>query len=140
MQRDEQSGRFVRRQSQQRNRRARNQFSGSGGGGGGGYRRRATVPTALGLLAGSGIGAAAMWLMDPARGRGRRAWLGQKATRLLNETGDFMRATGRHLANKSKGYYYETRSAAECAMQGITSAAGEAGQQQPEQSTANLSA
>src|SRR5439155_17215224 len=87
----------------------------------------------LGLLA---LGRGAMWLMDPARGRGRRAWLGQKATRRLNETGDFMRATGRHLANKSKGYYYETRSAAECAMSSITGESAE----QPDPSTANLSA
>ena len=62
----------------------------------------------------------AMWLLDPDRGRSRRAWLAQKATRAANETGRFMRATGRHLRNKSKGYYYETRSAAECAMSGLT--------------------
>ena len=88
---------------------------------------------AAGLLA---LGLGAMWLLDPGRGRGRRAWIGQKATRLLHETGDFMRATGRHLANKSKGYYYETRSAAECAMSSITGESAE----QPDPSTANLSA
>jgi gas vesicle protein len=53
-------------------------------------------------------GVGAMWLFDPARGRGRRAWLGQKATRAVNETGRFMRATGRHFRNKAKGYYHET--------------------------------
>src|SRR4051812_48284962 len=57
--------------------------------------------TAIGCVA-AGLGA--MYLMDPDRGRGRRAWIGQKANRFLNETGAFMRATGRHVANKSRGY------------------------------------
>ena len=57
------------------------------------------------------LGLGAMWLLDPDRGRGRRAWIGQKTNRLLNETGRFMRATGRHLANKSKGYYHDSRKA-----------------------------
>jgi hypothetical protein len=64
----------------------------------------------LGLVA---LSVAATWLFDPDRGRGRRAWLAQKATRYLNETGDFMRATGRHLRNKTRGYYHESRSAVE---------------------------
>ena len=62
----------------------------------------------LGLVA---LSVAATWLFDADRGRGRRAWLSQKATRYLNETGDFMRATGRHLRNKTRGYYHEGRSA-----------------------------
>jgi hypothetical protein len=57
------------------------------------------------------LGLGAMWLFDPDRGRGRRAWIGQKTNRLVNETGNFMRATGRHLANKSRGYYHESRKA-----------------------------
>lgn len=65
------------------------------------------------------LGLGAMWLFDPTRGRGRRAWVGQKATRVLNETGQFMRATGRHLANKSKGYYHEGRKAAGNAGQSL---------------------
>jgi hypothetical protein len=59
---------------------------------------------AVGALA-AGIGA--MWLFDPNRGRSRRAWIGQKATRLVNETGDFFWATGRHLRNKSRGYAHD---------------------------------
>ena len=57
------------------------------------------------------LGLGAMWLFDPDRGRARRAWIGQKTNRLLNETGRFMRATGRHVANKGKGYYHESRRA-----------------------------
>ena len=64
----------------------------------------------LGLIA---LSVAATWLFDPQRGRGRRAWLAQKATRYMNETGDFMRATGRHLRNRARGAYYEGRSAVE---------------------------
>lgn len=65
--------------------------------------------TALGTLA---LGVGAMWLLDPARGRGRRAWLVQKAQRVINETGKMARATGRHWRNKSQGYYHGTASLA----------------------------
>jgi len=56
------------------------------------------------------VGASAMWLFDPDRGRARRAWIGQKITRAIHEIGDFASATGRHFRNKAKGYYHETRS------------------------------
>jgi hypothetical protein len=68
----------------------------------------AVTATALSALA---LGAGAMWLFDANRGRARRAWLGQKANRFMNEIGKFGRATGRHLSNKAKGYYHETASA-----------------------------
>jgi len=74
----------------------------------------------LGLIA---LTAAATWLLDPQRGRGRRAWMAQKATRYVNETGEFMRATGRHLRNRAKGAYYEGRTAVEGAVEGMTGAA-----------------
>jgi hypothetical protein len=66
------------------------------------------------------LGLGAMWLLDPDRGRGRRAWIGQKTNRLLNETGRFMRATGRHVANKSKGYYYQGRKAVGSAAEDLS--------------------
>jgi hypothetical protein len=66
------------------------------------------------------LGLGAMWLFDPERGRSRRAWIGQKTNRLLNETGTFMRATGRHLANKGKGYYHESRKAVGNAGQSLS--------------------
>jgi gas vesicle protein len=75
---------------------------------------------ALGGLSVAALSIAATWLFDPNLGRSRRAWLAQKATRALNETGDFMRATGRHLRNRAKGVYYETRSAAEETFQNIS--------------------
>jgi hypothetical protein len=88
-----------------------------------GHRRRGGVSpstasgAALGALA---IGVGAMWLLDPARGRGRRAWVGQKATRFFNQTGRFLNATGRHLRNKGKGYYYETTGAVRHAGEYLT--------------------
>jgi hypothetical protein len=76
------------------------------------HRSRVGVGTAGAGAAGALLlGLGAMWLFDPDRGRGRRAWIGQKTNRLINETGRFMRATGRHVANKGKGYYYEGRRA-----------------------------
>jgi hypothetical protein len=62
------------------------------------------------------LGVGAMWLFDPNRGRGRRAWIGQKITRCLNETGQFMNATGRHLRNKARGYAHEAGSLAQSAI------------------------
>jgi len=78
--------------------------------------------TALGALA---LGAGAMWLFDAARGRGRRAWIGQKATHFMHEIGSFGRATGRHLRNKAKGYYYETSSAVRDRAQDLAGTVGQ---------------
>ena len=59
----------------------------------GGSRRRSHEHDVSTTTAGAGaagallLGLGAMWLLDPDRGRGRRAWIGQKTNRLLNETG-----------------------------------------------------
>ena len=92
----------------------------------------ATTATLSGVAA-LAVGVGAMWLFDPRQGRGRRAWIGQKATRVLNETGQFMRATGRHLRNKAQGYYHETASAAQ---QGYSSLTGGQPQSTGEESSA----
>jgi len=101
------------------------------------FERHTIAPAAVAAtsagLAALAIGASAMWLFDPDRGRARRAWIGQKLQRTVNETGQFMRATGRHLANKGQGYYYETRSAAEGAMDtAMSKLGGASGQSQPQ--------
>lgn len=54
-------------------------------------------------------GAALMYVLDPDRGRGRRAWVGQQVTALLNDTGTFFRRTGRHLMNRARGTAHEAR-------------------------------
>jgi gas vesicle protein len=81
------------------------------------------------------VGAGAMWFFDPDRGRARRAWIGQKLTRAMNEIGDFARATGRHLRNKSKGYYHDGKAAVCDAAQAVGVVAGE---EQPAATSAPL--
>lgn len=64
------------------------------------------VSAATALAAGLGL----MYLLDPTDGARRRSWLLGKATRCANETGDFFRRTGRHLANRSRGMAHDTQS------------------------------
>ena len=66
----------------------------------------ATVSAVAALAAGVGL----MYLLDPTDGARRRNTLLAKATRCLNETGDFARRTGRHLANRSRGVAHDTQS------------------------------
>ncbi|HEX8524215.1 MAG TPA: hypothetical protein VF669_18315 [Tepidisphaeraceae bacterium] len=53
------------------------------------------------------LGCAAMYFFDARLGRSRRAYVMQKAGKFVRDTGDLARSTGRHLANKSRGYYHE---------------------------------
>jgi gas vesicle protein len=55
------------------------------------------------------LGAGLMYVLDPERGRGRRAWLGQKTTSILNDCGTMFRRTGRDLMNRARGTMYEAR-------------------------------
>jgi len=54
------------------------------------------------------IGVGLMYLMDPQRGRSRRAWLGDKLTSLVRQTGRTFYGTGRDLANRAYGVAAET--------------------------------
>ncbi len=56
--------------------------------------------TGLGTLL---AGAAAMYLFDPQRGRGRRAYLRDQFTHIVGEAGTAFRKTGTHLRNKMQG-------------------------------------
>lgn len=47
------------------------------------------------------LGAGLMYILDPERGRGRRAWLTNKASQILGDTGTTFRRTGRDLMNKA---------------------------------------
>lgn len=55
------------------------------------------------------LGAGMMYVLDPERGRGRRAWIGQKATRIFNDCGTMFRRTGRDLMNRARGTVAEAR-------------------------------
>lgn len=62
--------------------------------------------TGLGTLV---AGAAAMYFLDPQRGRGRRAYVRDQFTHIVNETGTAFRKTGTHLRNKMQGVAASTR-------------------------------
>jgi len=49
------------------------------------------------------LGAGCAYLFDPDRGRARRAYFADKSSSIMNEAGQFMRRTGRHLSNKMYG-------------------------------------
>lgn len=57
------------------------------------------------------VGAGSMYFLDPARGRARRAWIGDKVGAIVRRTGRRARGWGHHLSNKSQGYYARARSA-----------------------------
>jgi hypothetical protein len=62
---------------------------------------------ALGAL---GIGAGAMFLLDPDRGRRRRAVLRDRTSRVARKTGEAIGITARDLSNRSRGILHELRS------------------------------
>jgi hypothetical protein len=64
------------------------------------------------LLAGVGIGAAAMYLLDPEEGRRRRALLRDQLVKARRVTSEAMEGRSRDMANRARGAAAETRSAA----------------------------
>lgn len=63
----------------------------------------------LTLLSGIGIGAALMYVLDPDRGRRRRALMKDKARHLTNKAADEAGKMSRDLSNRIKGLVAETR-------------------------------
>lgn len=61
------------------------------------------------LLSGIAIGAAATWVMDPDRGRRRRALMRDKAIRASRVTGEVLDTTMHDIYNRSRGIAVETR-------------------------------
>jgi gas vesicle protein len=59
------------------------------------------------------IGAAAMYLLDPQRGRARRARVVEQATSVVNRTGRTCSAVGRDLRNRATGAAHRARSLVE---------------------------
>src|SRR3982750_4159873 len=65
----------------------------------------------LTLLAGGiGLGAALMYLLDPDRGRRRRALVRDQLASVVNKTPDAMATTARDLSNRARGLAAEARS------------------------------
>jgi uncharacterized membrane protein len=65
--------------------------------------------TALSALTCFAAGAGLMYLLDPARGRARRAMMRDKAVSTAGETGTGLRRTGQYLRDSSRGLVAETR-------------------------------
>jgi general stress protein 26 len=60
------------------------------------------------LIGGAGLGAALMYLFDPDRGRGRRAYLSDKTKSLSNKTNRYIEKTKLDLSNRVQGVMAET--------------------------------
>ncbi len=71
---------------------------------------RNTIGYAMGALATAGLGAAAMYFLDPQRGRARRAVAGDKVGKIVNDTGRAFREAGqmcRDVTNRTRGTAHE---------------------------------
>lgn len=67
------------------------------------------LPVALTGVGCCAIGVGMMYLMDPQRGRSRRAWLADKTTSFVRRTGRTFYRSGQDLANRAYGTAVETR-------------------------------
>lgn len=68
-----------------------------------------TVNKTLAVLGGIGAGAAAMYFLDPERGRTRRALMKDKAVGLKNDAKDAITGKAKDLKNRAKGLAHEAK-------------------------------
>lgn len=84
--------------------------------------------TQANFVSGMLVGAGLMYMLDPARGRRRRALVGDQmvhAAHELEEAGEWLEGTSRHLGNRAHGIAAETRSRfRRGGVEGSTEAAG----------------
>lgn len=59
------------------------------------------------FVKGAALGAGAMYLFDPSRGRTRRARIRDKAVHMWNEAGDAVESKTRDLANRTQGIIHD---------------------------------
>jgi hypothetical protein len=85
-------------------------------------------------LGGIAVGALAMYVFDPERGRRRRALARDKAIHAAHVAGDRLGAKSRDLSNRAKGFVAETRSSLQHASETETGASDDG---QRERSRAN---
>lgn len=71
-----------------------------------------TIRAGAMLLGGLGLGAALMYVLDPERGRRRRALVKDKAVKVTNKTGDALGAKSRDWKNRAAGVAAEVKSLA----------------------------
>ena len=65
----------------------------------------------LGLLSGVGIGVALMYVLDPERGKRRRAMIRDKAIGLKNDLSDMAEKKAVDMKNRAQGMLHEAKSA-----------------------------
>lgn len=63
----------------------------------------------LGFLAGLGVGAAVMYMLDPDRGRTRRKLVGDQVTSMTHDAADAITGEAQDLRNRAQGVVAETR-------------------------------
>ena len=63
----------------------------------------------LGVIVSLGVGAAAAYMLDPERGRHRRALVRDKAKAATNRMRDALDGKTRHWSNLARGYMAEAR-------------------------------
>lgn len=67
-------------------------------------------PTLGGIGLGAGLGAGLMYILDPDRGKSRRAFARDKVTSAMNRTGAAVSKTSHDLKNRARGVIAETGS------------------------------
>jgi uncharacterized membrane protein len=68
------------------------------------------VNTTLGVIGAAGLGAFAMYMLDPRGGRRRRAMVRDRLAKAAHETGDAVEVTARDVVNRARGSVAEMRS------------------------------
>jgi gas vesicle protein len=63
----------------------------------------------FGVLVSVAVGAAAAYMLDPERGRTRRALARDKAVAVTNRLNDMLEGKSRHWSNIARGYVAEAR-------------------------------
>jgi hypothetical protein len=82
---------------------------------------------AMTVLGGLALGAGLMYMLDPERGRRRRALLRDKLVSACNNSARATGSKARHLSNRARGLMHETRSALASAAEAMTGAVSTGG-------------
>jgi gas vesicle protein len=83
------------------------------------------VPVALTAASFLALGAGAMYIIDPQRGRSRRTWIKDKVSSFVRRSGNTAYSKGRHLANRAYGVAAEARGAANDLVDRVNQKIGE---------------
>jgi gas vesicle protein len=70
------------------------------------------IPVAITAASFCALGAGVMYVVDPQKGRARRAWIRDKVSSVVRRSGNTAYNKGRHLANRAYGVAAEARGAA----------------------------